>query len=300
MWFKQIKVFKITSTVPKEDFLENQLEKLEFEACKANTPMTSGWVAPIDEEDDYLVHSYKNYLLFCLQIEEKVLPTYVIRQELKARVKEIGAVEQREISSKEKFSIKEEIYRTLLPRAFSRITKVYAYFDTTNKRLILNTANAKKIEIFTSMLQKTLDNITITELPIKNLHTVMTNWIQKDNCPKPFCIEDACMLKEPSMASKTIRFKGQDLFAKSIQLFLTDGYKVEQIVITWQDRATFVLKENFTLGTIKYAEAVIAETKESRAETKQEELAANFIIMSGIIDQLLNDLLRLCEKRNSE
>ena len=108
------------------------------------------------------------------------------------------------------------------------------------------------------------------------------------------------MLKEPSMASKTIRFKGQDLFSKSIQLFLTDGYKVEQIVITWQDRATFVLKENFTLGTIKYAEAVIAETKESRAETKQEELAANFIIMSGIIDQLLNDLLRICEKRSSE
>jgi recombination associated protein RdgC len=300
MWFKQVQVFKVTSSIPKEDFLEAQLEKLEFEACKEHTPMTAGWVAPIDEEDNYLVHAYKNYFLFCLQIEEKVLPTYVIQQELKARLKEIEAVEQREVSSKEKYALKGEIYATLLPKAFSRLSKVYAYFDTTNKRLILNTTNAKKTEIFTSMLQKTLDNIAFTTLPLKNLHTIMTNWLQKDNCPKPFYIEDACVLKEPTMASKIIRFNGQDLFAESIQLFLADGYKVDQIVITWHDRATFVLKENFTMGTIKYADTVIAEIKECQAETKQEELEANFIIMTGVIEHLISDLLKICEKRNNE
>lgn len=298
MWFKQIQVFHVTGSIPKNDeVLEEQLEKMVFEPCRANTPMTAGWVAPIDEEDEALVHSYKNYRLFCLQLEEKVLPSYVIRQELKDRIKEIESIQQRKVSSKEKYTIKDEIYRTLLPQAFSRITKVYAYFDVTNKRLILNTTNAKKIETFISLLQKTVDDIAIISLPLKNLHTIMTNWIQKDNCPKPFYIEDACVLKDPTMANKVISFKGQDLFSDSIKTFLADGYKVEQIVINWQERAIFVLKENFTLGTIKYTETVIAEKKEYSAETAEEELEANFIIMVETINLLLNDLLKICEKK---
>lgn len=107
MWFKQIQVFHVTGSIPRNDeILEEQLEKMVFEPCRANIPMTAGWVAPIDEE--------------------------------------------------------------------------------------------------------------------------------KDNCPKPFYIEDTCILKDPTMANKVISFKGQDLFSDSIKAFLADGYKVEQIVINWQ------------------------------------------------------------------
>ena len=193
MWFKQIQVFQVTGSMPRnEDVLEEQLEKLAFSHCGPHTPFTAGWIAPIEEDDEVFVHSYKNYRLFCLQIEEKVLPAYVIRQELKARIKEIESTQSRKVSHKEKYAIKDDIYKMLLPQAFSRITKVYAYFDTSSKRLILNTTNDKKIEVFTTMLQKTIDGIALGSLPLKNLHTIMTNWILRDNCPKLFSVEDAC------------------------------------------------------------------------------------------------------------
>lgn len=297
MWFKQLQVFQILSTMPTENVLEEYLEKLEFEPCRANTPITSGWISPLEEDDDYFVHAYRNYLLFCLQIEEKIVPAYVIRQQLKERVKELELTQGRKISPKERYTIKEEIYRALLPQAFSRITKIYAYFDLNNKRLILNTTNAKKTEMFISMLQKTIDNIAITSLLLKNLHTVMTKWIQRDNLPKAFGIEDACVLKEPAIASKVIRFKGQDLFAKGIQLFLADSYKVDQISINWQDRATFVLKENFHINTIKYIEKVAAEVTDGADETEEEKFIADFIIMTDLFNSLLNDLLKICEKK---
>ena len=119
MWFKQVQIFQVINSMPhNEGVLEEQLEKLGFEPCKANTPYTYGWISPVDEDDEYLVHSYKNYLLFCLQIEEKVLPTYVIRQELKERIKEIESSQQRKVSAKEKYAIKDEIYSMLLPQAF--------------------------------------------------------------------------------------------------------------------------------------------------------------------------------------
>jgi recombination associated protein RdgC len=298
MWFNQVQIFQVISSMPRDEgILEEQLDKLEFEPCKANIPMTSGWITPFDEDEEYLVHSYKNYLLFCLKIEEKVLPIYVIRQELKERIKEIESSQQRKVSAKEKYAIRDEIYSVLLPQAFSRITKVYAYFDIKNKRLILNTTNAKKTEIFTSMLQKTIDNIAIASFPLKNLNTIMTNWIQKDNCPKPFNVEDSCVLKDLTLTSKVIRLKGQDLFSKSVQLLLQDNYKVEQIMVTWQDRVTFILKENFNLSTIKYAEMIKTELKEYSLETTEEELAANFIIMVETLNTLISDLLKFCEKK---
>lgn len=297
MWFKQVQAFQITTSIPRSaEVLEEKLGKMIFEPCRANTPFTAGWAAPIDEDDETLVHAYKDYRLFCLQIEEKVLPAYVIRQELKEKVKHIELTQQRKVSHKEKYAVKDEIYRTLLPQAFTRITKIYAYFDLTNKRLIVNTTNAKRIETFTSLLQKTIDNIAIISFPTKNLHTIMTNWIQKDNCPKSFYVEDACVLKDPAMTSKVIRFNGQDLFSESIQLFLNDGYKVDQIVINWQEQVTFVLKENFTLGTVKFTEAVVNEIKENASETPEEEFAANFIIMAETLTLLVNDLLKICEK----
>lgn len=300
MWFKQIQVFQIHSSIPKENALEEQLEKLEFEPCRANTQETSGWIAPLDEDDDYFVHAYNNYLLFCLQTEEKIIPTYVLRQELKEKLKELEATEGRKISPKEKYTIKDQIYRSLLPQAFSRLTKIYAYFDVTNKRLIINTTNAKKTEMFISMLQKTIDNIAIAPLPLKKLHTIMTNWILKDNCPNPFCLEDACVLKDPNMANKVIRFNGQDLYSDNIKTFLQDGYKVDKVVVNWKERVTFALQENFTLSAIKYTEKVIDETKDYAAETSDEEFAADFIIMSETVNLLLNDLLRICEKKSND
>lgn len=97
----------------------------------------------------------------------------------------------------------------------------------------------------------------------------MTHWIQKEDCPKSFAIEDTCLLQNPIAASKMIRVKGQDLFAKSIQLFLSDGYKVNELTITWRDRITLVLKDNFHLCTIRYLEVVISEAKNTIAPDQE-------------------------------
>jgi len=42
---------------------------------------------------------------------------------------------------------------------------------------------------------------------------------------------------------------------------------------------------------------VLAEVKEQSSKTAEEEFAANFIIMTETIDLLINDLLRICEKK---
>ncbi len=158
--------------------------------------------------------------------------------------------------------------------------------------------NSKKIETFFAVLQKTIEDLELKPLSVKNLTTTMTNWLQQENCPKPLSIENTCVLKEPRKISRLIRCQGQDLFSQGIQLFLKDGYQVDQIVITWQDQITFVLKENFNLGSVKYGEQIISATKMYPLDCETDRFTADFIIMTETLNLLINNLLKIFNKKN--
>lgn len=48
-------------------------------------PYGAGWISLVDEEDAPLIQSMNGYIMICLQIEEKILPPIVVRQELLKR-----------------------------------------------------------------------------------------------------------------------------------------------------------------------------------------------------------------------
>lgn len=293
MWFKQIKAFEILGPINEIASLEEQLEKLTFEPCSTHMPFAAGWFAPLDEEEDMLVYEYKNYKMICLQTEEKIVPIYAIQQALAATIKQIEITQQRTVSNKEKLILKNQIYSNLIPKAFSRINKIYAYFDLANKWLILNTINPRKIETFLAIFQKTVAELSLTPLPVKNLTAIMTNWLQLESYPKSLSIENHCILKNARKAKSIIKSQGHDLFSKEIQLFLRDGYQVDQIAITWQDQVTFILKENFNLANIKYGEQVTSATKTYPLDHATDRFIADFIIMTETINLLINNLLKI-------
>jgi DNA recombination-dependent growth factor C len=231
-----------------------------------------------------------------LQIEEKILPAYVVRQELTAKIKQIEADQQHTLSNKEKLFLKNQIYNDLLLQAFTKISKIYGYFDFANNRLIINSINAKHIELFISLLQKTIDEIDITPLTVKNLTTIMTSWLQQENHPKLLTIENVCVLKDPRKTNNIIRSQGYDLFSKGIKFFLQEGYQVEQIVMTWQDQITFMLKDKFNFASVQYADELINSTKEYQTDTAIERFEVDFIIMTEILTKLFNDLLKIFKK----
>jgi len=147
MWFKQIQLFQFPSNTRFiADNLAKQLEPFLFQPCLPSHASSLGWVPPLenDQGEGPLVKTINHYMMICLQIEEKILPSTVIRQELAKKVKQIEIEENRKIRSKEKLNFKDEITFTLLPRAFSKFTKLYGYIDTQTQQLIIATTNAKK------------------------------------------------------------------------------------------------------------------------------------------------------------
>src|SRR3990167_1215410 len=136
MWFKQIQLFQLKPSAYSIDKLSEKVQALSFIPCFPSTPSSIGWVTPIDEDEAPLIRSINGYIMLCMQVEEKILPATVIRQELDVKIKKLETLDSRKIRSKEKLSLKDEVTTTLLPRAFSKLTKIYGYIDTKNHWLV--------------------------------------------------------------------------------------------------------------------------------------------------------------------
>ncbi len=293
MWFKQFQLFELTDLeTHTATQLEEKLESLAFTSCLPSLPSSIGWVAPIEVENAPLVHTVNGYILFCLQVEEKILPATVIRQELQEKIKAIELTEDRRVRSKEKLSMKDEITLTLLPRAFSKFTRLYAYIDTKNKWLVLGTTNASKTEQFVALFKRCAsENIRLYDL--KKLSPIMTHWLKSQNYPKEFSIEKSCVLQDPQQQKRVIRCQQQNLFAGSIQELIKDGCEVKQLAMCWQDRVNFVFADDFSVRSIQYQDEILTQAKDIESETREQQMDADFFIMTETLCGLLKDLINM-------
>src|SRR3990167_1451026 len=296
MLFKQSRLFQLTdSACYSPENLEDKLEQLAFRECPPSMLLSSGWVSPIDEDNAPLIQMMNSYIMICLQVEEKILPAVVIRQELNKKIKQIEVNENRKVYQKEKYALKDEIIVTLLPRAFSRLTRVYAYIDTKNHLLVLGTINEKKVDQFLSIIKKTVGE-KIQPFEINKLSYTLTHWLQHKSYPTSFSIEKSCVLQDPNQENRVIRCQQQDLFAGSIQLLIKEGCQIKQIALEWQDRVSFVLVDDFSLQSIQFKDEIIEQVKEMEPETTQQIFNADFLIMTETMSSLFKELSQSLSK----
>lgn len=298
MWFKQAQLFQFEEAAKfSTEELINKLEALAFKPCLPSMPSSAGWVSPIDEEEASLVRSANGYHMLCLQIEEKILPATVIKQELQNKIKQIQKRDDRKVRSHEKNSLKDAVIIHLLPRAFSKLSRVYAYIDVKNQWLVLSTTNAKMTEQFLALFKKTISE-KLTSFSFPKLSETMTRWLQNQNYSNAFAVEKACMLQDPNQQKRVIRCQQQDLFAHSIQALVKDGCAVKQLALMWQDRVNFILADDFTLRSIQYLDEIVEQAKELEPETVQQQFDADFLIMTGTLSHLCRELLQGIEQPN--
>lgn len=291
MWFKQVQVFQLTQSLHfnAEQFM-TRLEPLLFQPAAPSMASSMGWVPSVDEDGAPLVRMLNGHVMLCLQIEEKVLPATVIRYELEQKIKEIQVAENRKVRPKEKLDLRDDIILTLLPRAFSKFTKIYGYIDTKNQWLVLGTTNPKKTENFLSMLKKSITEY-IKPFELKRLAPIITYWLQNKNYPTNFSIEKSCVMQDATQKTRVIRAQQQDLFAGGIQALLKDGCEIRQLALCWQDHLEFNLLDDFTIRSLKFQDEVKEQAQELEAETKQQQFDADFLIMSEALSGLLKELL---------
>lgn len=293
MWFKQVQLFQLGQnfSYSAEEFIK-KIEPFIFTPCLPSMPESIGWKSLTAEKDAPLCRSINGYTIFCMQVEEKILPSTVIYQELNELTLQLETSQNRKLKQKEKYQLKDEIIMRLLPQAFTKFTHVYAYIDTHHHWLILGTINQKLSEKFISLFKKSItDDIHFIE--IKNLPITMSHWLKTKNYPSSFSIEKTCILQDQRDVNRKIRCQQQDLFATPIQSLIKDGCEVIQLGMCWNDHIYFTLCHDSSIKSIQYQDEILSQSKDLEPETKQQQFDADFLIMSSILSTLCKAILDL-------
>ncbi len=292
MWFKNLRIYRFTSEFNIDaQSLNEALEKAAFTPCSKTDPMKMGWVSPVEGGDQY-VHSALGNLMICAKKQEKVLPGAVVNEALKERIEEIKLREDRHVGSKERKDIKDEIILELLPKAFSRSSRMYAYIAPKEQLIIVDAASANRAEMLLSLLRSSIGSLPVVPLKCQQLpYKAMTQWLIAGAAPTPFEFGGECQLSDPKEAGSTIRCKHQDLTSTEINNHLQADMIATQLGLSWQGGIEFMLDDQLAIKRIKFADEIYEQAQEADSENVSQQFDTDFSIMSLELSRFIEALI---------
>lgn len=300
MWFKNVRLLTLSNPIQLDDVtLAKLLEPMTFRPCPKSLPSSYGFVPPLGDEDGPLVFAAQGCLLVKLRIEEKILPPSVVREQLNAEIKQIEASTGRRLYRDEKERLKDEVYQTLLTKAFSRSSYLHGYIDTERGWVVVDAASPKKLAHFVSLLMKCLDNQAFAP-SIVPVPALATQWLLKQTYPAELSCANACLMKEADAEGSVVRVRNTDLECDKVQSFLKDGSLVTELTLEWSNQIRFTLKEDFCLSGLKFQETVKELARDGMSENAEERFAADFTLMAMTLRRFLTDMLSYLEERKLE
>ncbi len=288
MWFKNLQVYQIKAdTRITLDQLEEAMQAHPFRPCKEMDLQTAGWDMPLGQHGSTLTHETNGFIMVCLKSQEKLLPASVINELLAEKIEEITQQEGRKPAKKEKEQLKDELILTLLPRAFTRSRKLYAYFDLKQHYFIVDSTSATKAEDLISLMRESLGSFPVKPLTVKKpIMPILTRWIQ-EKAPQGIEIGMEAELRDNGEEAGIVKAKGIDLSDSEIQNHIENGKQVTQLAIEWQERINCLINADLMIKRVKFTDTVQEAANEVSHEDFASQFDADFAIMSGEFSQFI-------------
>ncbi len=294
MWFRNARVFRFTKpfAITAEE-LEEKLGADAFKPCGPQETSRQGWVPPLGKHGEQLVHSAGGYHLIALRKEEKILPGPVVKEAVEERAEAIEFEQSRKVRRKEKDEIKEQVMLEMLPQAFSRNRRCYAYLAPQDGVLVVDAGSAKQAEDLASTLRKSLGSLPVRPPAVEQAPAfTFTGWLNETiDLPGSIVLGSECELKDPSEDGGVVRCKGLDLRADEIRNHLDAGMQVTKLALTWDDNVSFVLDEELGIRRLKFGETLQEQLDDVDVDDAVAKFDAAFTLMTLELSRLIPGLL---------
>jgi len=290
MWFKSLFIYRLPANLTMSAAaLEEKLSRQPLQPCGGMDKQSRGWIPP--QANGPLVHALNHQLLIALGVEQKLLPASIINQFAKDRIAELEAQQGHRVGRKETKEIKEQVTDELLPRAFAHRRTTFVWIDPVNGWLVVDAASPAKADEVLELLSKTLDNLPLKLVSTKlSPVTAMTGWLSAGEAPSGFTIDRELELRSIDDNKATVRYVRHDLEGKEIQAHIAAGKSATRLGLTWNDKISFVLTEQFQIKRLAFLD-ILKEESESQAETTEELFDIDFTLMAGELARMLADLV---------
>ena len=280
MWFRNLQIYRLPVgwDIELESF-ETQLARKRFVPCGSQDMESRGWVGPVSP--DALVHAVGNQWLIALGVEGKLLPASVVRQVADERAADIEAEQGFKPGRKAMKELREAVTQELLPRAFTRRRKIYAWIDRQNGWLVVDAPSTNRAEEVIELLRDSLDH-----LPLELLRTehspasAMADWLAGGDAPHGFTIDQDCELRAVTDDKASVRYARHSLDNDEVRAHLAAGKSPTRLALTFDDRISFVLTEKLEIKRLSFLD-VITEQLEAEGRDVRELFDASFALMTG-------------------
>lgn len=284
MWFKNLQLYRLPTPwnieLAKFDEL---LSRAPFKRCASNEPMSKGWISP--RRDGSLVFSLGGQWLIALAVEQRLLPSSVVNEEVKDRAEAMEAQQGYAPGRKQLKELRERVTEELMPRAFTRRRSTFVWVDPKNGWFCVDASSPGKAEEVIEHLRHCLD-----EFPLTMLHTqvsptsAMADWLAGGEGPAGFTIDRDCELKAAGEEKAAVRYVRHPLdgdeIAGEIKAHLASGKLPTKLALTWDDRISFILTEKLEIKRLAFLD-LLKEQAEKTAEHADEQFDADFALMTG-------------------
>lgn len=294
MWFRNLCIYELAEPWNMHtDHLNTRLRAFEFQSVNGTERSSRGWVPPLGHSCRPLVRFGAGRFMICLQEEARVLPPAVLREALEERVAEREEREARHLGRREKSRMREELYLELLPRAFTRTTRTYAYIDPHERLLVVDAANWREAEQLTEDLRAALGSLPIRPLQCGGSpQQVMTEWLARDRWPKAVEPGETAIFEDPRAYGAEVRVKRHDLRTEEIRALIKPGHRVRRLAIHWDDRIDCVLDADLSVKQLRFLDVVQDDSDDQMPESAAERFDADFSIMTLELARFVGEVRR--------
>jgi len=289
MWFRNLQLYRLPAPWKLElSALVEQLARGRFVPCGSQDPLSRGWVPPRGGE---LVHFVGGQWLLSLAVEQRLLPSSVVNDEVKERAGKMAAEQGYPPGRKALRDLKDQVTTELLPRAFLRRRKTPVWIDPVHGWLGVDAPSLMKAEEVLEHLRQCLDDLPLAL--VKTQHSpaaAMSGWLAAGDAPAGFTVDRDCELKSTDEEKAAVRYVRHPLEGDEIKAHLTAGKLPTRLALTWDDRISFVLTEKGEIKRLAFLD-VIKENAGQDAGNAEEIFDAEFALMAGEFARFIPALL---------
>lgn len=286
MLFKNLNLYRMGEVIDR-DRLVAFLDENPFTPCLKSQERSAGFTEVVGLNER--VFTVSGCHLFCLMVEEKKVPAGAIKTALNKEIQEREKKEDRRLKRDEKKALKEEIKARLLVNFPPQAKDTWAYIDTKNRLLVINSSSRKTGDAIATALRGALnDGILYQIRPQHEVSKKMTFWVSEDQAPEPFTLGDKCMIGD---GDGTIRYRNRHLKDEKLQEYLRDDLFVSELALVMGERSQCTLTEDFMIKEFALSDVAMADLDAGTGEPL-ELLQGDMVLMSDEVNKLLENLLK--------
>ena len=290
--FKNLIVYRIaadwSTTVAA---VEENLAKAEFVACGATQAMSSGWTWPRGVAHGPLLEVVGGQWLLKLMVEQKVLPSTVVKRRSEELAAQIEQTTGRKPGKKQMKELKDEAMLQLLPLAFTKQSALNVWLNPALGLLMIDASSPARADDVVTQLVKAFDGLSVALLQTtESAAAVMSEWLVSGEPPTAFSVDRECELKSADEMKSVVRYSRHALDIDEVRQHIAGGKVPTKLALTWQGRVSFLLTDTMQIKKITFLDGVF-EGQSASKSAKEEAFDADAAIATGELGKLIPDLI---------